>query len=443
MPRKRRAMGGVDKLPSGRYRVRVVDPGSGRRLSVGTFATKSEADRAYAKVVTEQDRGAWVRPSEGRTTLGEYAPTWLETRLTSRGEPLRPRVRELYECQLRRHILPVLGTIPLAKLTTARVRSWHADLLANGPGASTAAKCYRLLRAILTTAVEDGLIAANPCTIKGAGVEPAEERAVPTLAEVYALADAVHPRYRALVLMAAFAGLRRGELFGLTRRSIDPLHRTVTVAIQRQEDRHGQPLVGAPKTDAARRTIVLPNALLAEIEEHLAVWAAPGPDGCVFLGAKGGPLRPQVWQAAWVQARRSLGLDDLHFHDLRHVAGTLAASTGAGTKELMYRLGHASPQAALRYQHATRERDTAIADAMGVMMRAARPDAKGSEDATAEAPMRPGVTQNDRPLGHARVTPAVRRKSRIKPKGPDQDVRESGRRESNSRSQLGKLMFCL
>ena len=176
MPRKRRAMGGVDRLPSGRYRVRVVDAGSGRRLSVGTFATKSEADRAYAKVVTDQDRGAWVRPSEGRTTLGEYAPNWLETRLTSRGEPLRPRVRELYECQLRRHILPVLGPVPLGKLTTARVRSWHADLLANGPGASTSAKCYRLLRAILTTAVEDGLTAANPCTIKGAGVEPAEER---------------------------------------------------------------------------------------------------------------------------------------------------------------------------------------------------------------------------------------------------------------------------
>jgi integrase len=118
----------------------------------------------------------------------------------------------LYEGQLRRHILPVLGAIPLGKITTARVRSWHADLLTEGPGVSTAAKCYRLLRAILTTTVEDGLIVANPCTISGAGVEPAEERAVPTLAEVFAMADAVEPRYRVLVLMAAFAGLRRGEL---------------------------------------------------------------------------------------------------------------------------------------------------------------------------------------------------------------------------------------
>ena len=73
------------------------------------------------------------------------------------------------------------------------------------------------------------------------------------------------------------------------------------------------------------------------------------------------------------------GLDDVHLHDLRHVAGTLAAATGAGTKELMYRLGHASPQAALRYQHATRERDTAFADAIGLMMRAARPELTGAD----------------------------------------------------------------
>jgi hypothetical protein len=72
VPRKRRTMGGVDRLPSGRYRVRVVDPGSGRRLSVGTFATKIEAARAYAEVVTDQDRGAWVTPDDGRVTLAEF-----------------------------------------------------------------------------------------------------------------------------------------------------------------------------------------------------------------------------------------------------------------------------------------------------------------------------------------------------------------------------------
>ena len=105
-----------------------------------------------------------------------------------------------------------------------------------------------------------------------------------------------------------------------------------------------------------------------------------------------------MWQTEWNRARRRLWLDYVHFHDLRHVAGTLAAATGAGTKELMYRLGHASPQAALRYQHATRERDTAIAEAMGAMMQA---DSTEADDGPAEAQTAPAATREAGPLGHA------------------------------------------
>ncbi|MGH9165280.1 MAG: hypothetical protein ACRDZW_07210 [Acidimicrobiales bacterium] len=83
--------------------------------------------------------------------------------------------------------------------------------------------------------------------------------------------------------------------------------------------------------------------------------------------------RDHVWQAKWVAARRALDLPGLHFHDLRHVANTLTAATGASTRELMHRMGHASPAAALRYQHATRDRDAAIAAAVGRLI--ARPDA--------------------------------------------------------------------
>ena len=94
-------------------------------------------------------------------------------------------------------------------------------------------------------------------------------------------------------------------------------------------------------------------------------FAQPGADGLVFTGEKGGPLRDHVWQAKWSEARASLGLPTLHFHDLRHVANTLTAAAGASTRELMHRMGHVSPAAALRYQHATRDRDVAIAAALG------------------------------------------------------------------------------
>lgn len=312
--RRRRQQGGVDRLPSGRWRVRVGDPATGARVSLGSYARKGDAERAYATAIADQGRGIWVDPRHGRLTLAEYAPTWLAARLTSKGEPLRPRVRELYESELRLHILPSLGRLELGRLNTATVRSWHADLLASGPGASTVAKCYRLVRAMLATAVEDGLIAVNPCTLKGAGAEHPPERPIITAAQAWALAEAVEPRYRALVLLAAFGGLRRGELFALTRANIDLLHSTVTVRVQRQQLNNGDWLTGPPKTEAGVRTFVLPAELVPILTEHLETWVAPASDALVFTGAKGGPLRQHVWQTQWARARRNVGLDEgLHF----------------------------------------------------------------------------------------------------------------------------------
>lgn len=365
MPRQLRAGGGIDRLPSGQYRVRIVTV-DGRRLSLGTYPTKRAAETAYARSVSDQSDGKAVQPAAVTTpTLAEYAPAWVETRLTSRGDPLRPRVRDLYATQLRLHIAPTLGAIRIAKLTTANVRHWYTDLRGPaGPGASTAAKCHRLLRSILGTAVEDGLIPANPCTIKGAGVERAAERAIPTVAQAHQLADAIEPRLRCLVLVAAFIGLRKSELLGLRRRDVDVEQLTITVAQQRQLDRHGRHLIGPPKTDAGCRTVAIPMTLAALLEQHLETYSQPDDDGYVCTGQKGGPLAPHVLQAAWLKARAEVGLPELHLHDLRHLAGTLAASTGAATKELMYRLGYASQQAALRYQHATQQRDRVIADAL-------------------------------------------------------------------------------
>ncbi len=100
----------------------------------------------------------------------------------------------------------------------------------------------------------------------------------------------------------------------------------------------------------------------------------------LFVGETGVPLRPGVWQREWDRARCAVGRPDIHLHDLRHVAGTLAATTGAGTKEIMRRLGHATPQAALRYQHATDERDKALAAGIDALIRAAREQPEAGTD---------------------------------------------------------------
>lgn len=169
MPGKRRQLGGIDRLKSGRYRVRVTDEATGERVSLGTFGSKADAEQALAKAVADQSRGRWVRPDAGGVLLEDYARQWVASRLGRNGAPLRPRVRELYEGLLRLHIVPTLGRVPLGRLRPATIRTWYAALVDGGPGASTAAKCYRLLHAILNTAVEDGAIATNPCSIRGAG----------------------------------------------------------------------------------------------------------------------------------------------------------------------------------------------------------------------------------------------------------------------------------
>jgi len=353
----------VRKLPSGRYQVRYRVDGQ-ELLAPSTFRTKSDATAWLAAVRADLERGTWVDPDAGRITLEVYAWRWLAER-----PKLRPRTLELYEGELRLHILPSLGQVELRHLTSSRVRAWHAELVGRGrPGATTTAKCYRLLRAILSTAVEDEVIVKNPCVLKGAGVERSAERPVATVQQVYAIADVIEPRFRGLVLLAAFTGVRLGELRGLRRDRLDLVSGTVRIVEQVQELADGTLLVGEPKSDAGRRTVALPEVLIPELEAHLKKWAAPGPKGLVFSGVRDEPFRRATFYTAWRRATCEAGVDGLHFHDLRHTGNTLAAATGASTKELMARLGHSSPRAALIYQHASRDRDSVIASALNKLI---------------------------------------------------------------------------
>ena len=302
MARQRSPWGGVRRLPSGRYQARYRMDGI-EYLADDTFRTKREADAYLAGLRADIERGAWVDPDAGRVTLAVYSSQWLKERPN-----LRPRTRELYEGELRLHILPALGAVELNSLTTARVRGWHAGLLNAGVGASTVAKCYRLLRAIVGTAVEDSVIVKNPCVIKGAGIERPEEREVATVEQVFALADAIAAPFRAMVLTATFTGLRLGELRALSRRHLDLLHGTVSVVAQLQELASGEIVIGPPKSDAGRRTVAIPSAIVPELEAHVARWAAAGPDGLVFCGTHGQPLRRATFYKAWRSAIHAVGL---------------------------------------------------------------------------------------------------------------------------------------
>jgi len=171
----------------------------------------------------------------------------------------------------------------------------------------------------MNTAVTDELLIKNPCQVKGAGVERSPERPIATVPEVQALADAIGPRFRAAVLLASFCSLRRGEILALRRGDVDLLHCTVTVRRAVVNLNTGELFIGEPKTAAGRRTVAIPAVIIPVLEQHLVEYVLVAPDSPLFIGEKGGPLRPHVLQAAWDKAREETGLQGLHFHDYADV----------------------------------------------------------------------------------------------------------------------------
>ena len=354
----RRHFGTVRKRSSGRWQ--VVYRVEGRMYSAGAYTFKADALACLATIESDLRRGVWIDPRAGKMTLRVYAEEWLDQR-----NDLAFRTKELYTYLLESHIIPTLGNATLIGLAPSKIRSWHSSLARDHP--STAAKAYRLLSSILRTAVTDGFLVSSPCKVAGGGVERPAERPVATVQEVEALEAAMPEHLRLIVLLATWCQLRRAELLGLRRKDIDLTNFSLRVEQSRTITMHGKSLVKQPKSDAGRRTIAVPEFLIARLRDHLERFTGPEADALVFMGITGVPLTGNVLQVAWQRARTKVGRSDLRLHDLRHTGLTLAAATGATTVELMHRAGHSSSVAAMRYQHATKDRDRIIADALGAI----------------------------------------------------------------------------
>ncbi|MGH8836053.1 MAG: tyrosine-type recombinase/integrase, partial [Actinomycetes bacterium] len=351
-----RRFGYIRKLPSGRYQASYVGP-SGRRVPAPeTFRTRGDAGRWLALVQADMERGTWVDDRLSRETFGEYARRWL------RDHPkLGPRWRETCLRNLRLHLAP-LDEIPLRAITPSSVREWHAAACRGKGGRTSIAQSYRFMRAALNTAVRDGAITKNPCQIPGAGADRAKERPIASVAQVVALVDAITPRYRAAVLIAAWCGLRRGEIISLHREDVDLDTGTLRIRRNRVELLETpEAFDGDPKTEAGKRTVTIPPHVLPFLEEHMTRYAGRER---VFVGRDGSPMRGDAVRQAFTRARTKVGMTGFTFHDMRHTGQTLAAATGATLKDLMRRLGHASPAAAQRYLHTVDGRDAEIAAAL-------------------------------------------------------------------------------
>jgi integrase len=356
-----------------RYDVRLRGPDGQERSK--TFRTKKEAERYERAHFAALDAGTWVDPRAGRITLEEWATEWRRTIVH-----LRPKTVSAYDSNLRNHILPALGHHELARLRPPVLRAWLAELCtkpARGGGLLaplSVLQAYRTLNRVLAAAVDDELLARNPMS----RIEPPRVETKPmrflTHAEVARLADSIDQRYGPLVLLAAYGGLRAGELFALRWENVDLDHLCVRVVEQVQHV-SGHLLVSAPKTDAGRRQVPIPAFVADELAARRTDEDRDESAGLLFAAPGGGYLRDSNFRRrAWAPAVKRAGLAPLRLHDLRHTCASLAIAAGADIKVLQRMLGHSSAALTLdRYGHLMPGQAEAVAARLDQLARDARP----------------------------------------------------------------------
>jgi integrase len=358
--------GSVDKLATG-YRARYYGPDGRRYKAPVLFLTQKEARSWLSLRHAEIVRKAWLPPEADQTpaprlTLSGYYATWIKQR------DLKTRTREHYGRLWDQLIKEPLGALPIASITADDVKAWHADLDKDTP--TLRAHAYGLLRTILGTAVADGKASANPCVLRGAGSAKRVHKIQPaSIAELQAITEAMPSQYQAMVLLASWCAMRFGELTELRRKDID-LDDGV-IRIRRGVVRVGDGFqVTTPKSDAGVRDVAVPPHLLPALKDHMTKHVGPEKDALLFPAKQGGHLAPASFYRSYYKAREKAKRSDLRFHDLRHSGAVLAAATGATLAELMARLGHSTPAAAMRYQHAAQGADKRIAAALSALIEA-------------------------------------------------------------------------
>jgi integrase len=357
----RREFGNARKLPSGRWQAFYRLDGQ-RHKAERTFRTKTEATDYLRTAGADALRGQRVDPEAGRVLFKEYAEKWLRHRRDDPREPLAATTHAKYRRLLDNYVLDEFGKRQLGQITSGQVQEWYDGIAREH--LSTAAGAYRLLATIFNTAIKvDEILARSPCKVKGGSREPVSERPTATPAEVQAALEATPEQYRAAFILGAWCQLRRSEILGLQRQDIATAKGTVRIARAWTLTSEGKTNIGPPKSDASCRTLNMPPDVTEAVVAHLERFV--GADRGAWLFERNGlPVHPRTFERVWDRARVAAGRPDLHLHDLRHSGLTWSAATGATLAELMYRAGHSSPAAALRYQHAEDERDKALAGAL-------------------------------------------------------------------------------
>lgn len=354
-----------------------------------TFDTKAEAvawEKAR-KRRAEDDARNFVQPS--KEPLKDYLPRWLERK---HREGLRPTTLGSYEQQVRLHIIPALGTVPLCDLSPATVQRMIDDMAKEGhDGPRTIAYVRSVLRRALQDAVRLGTLGMNPCDrVKPPRQSPRKVEAFDQeqLAALFAAAEGM--RIQNLLPFAAFSGLRRGEAIALRWSDVDA--KKGTVAVRRNAvPVKGEIVIQEPKTEAGTRVLALPapalDALQAQRDLQLADKKAAlasgrpwrNPEGWIFTTEQGGLLGPTNVARDFRRVRDRAGVPPHSFHSLRHSAVSLRIAAGIPLEIISKQIGHKrSGFTADVYGHLLPETDRAATDALDSYLTRRR-DAKPQE----------------------------------------------------------------
>jgi len=335
----------VRKLPDGKWeaRWRTIDG----RHRAKRFPTKNAAKAHEAAMRLAAESGSDHLAATLAGSLRDLSDQWLVASIH-----LAPATVTTYRRDLDRYILPAFGSVDPKRLSARMIQAWIATEL-DRLAPSSVHRHYRTLRTLFAWAIRQGQLSVNPCDRVQPPRVPNKAPAFLTGKQVELLAEQMPERYRALVLVAAFGGLRWGEAVGLRRCDVDGARLTITGQLQLVE---GRWVRSEPKTTAGRRMVVLPSFVGEIVATHMDNFTGDHPEALIFTNQHGNPVgqsfRHNIWQPALARAgliemtRRSGRVPSYGkgptFHDLRHTAVALAIQAGAHPKAIQARLGHAS-----------------------------------------------------------------------------------------------------
>ncbi len=321
-------MASIKKRPDGKWRARYRDPDG--REHARHFERRVDAQTWLDGVTSTMVRGDYVDPNAGRVLLRDFAAAWMASQTSNES------TREQIESRLRVHILPAFGDLELRAIRPSMVQTWVRSRQ-EGYAPQYVRVVLGTLSAVLSAAVDDGLIAKNPCSSRAVKA-PAigESKVVPWSGEMVDAVIAAHPaRYRAIPLLAAGCGLRQGEALGVRVEDVDFLRRKLHVRQQVKIVR--AKVVIAPPKGGKVREVPLPDVVASGLAEQLRTFP-PGPGGLISTTRLTTPIRRTYYNSwIWKPALEAAGVPTTPgngTHALRHHYARVLLEAGVSIRAL-------------------------------------------------------------------------------------------------------------